>query len=147
LRKIRAVLDTNVFVSGAISPKGSPRRILEMAERKIFETVTSLLINQEILSVLHRENIYAKYGINEDIVDGIASFLYEGTILTQGFYQVTRIKQDPEDNKFIGCALEGEADYIVSGDRHLLSLKSYKGIQVLNADSFVRVLVKKTKRK
>ncbi len=99
MRKIRAVIDTNVFVSGAIFPKGSPRRILEMAERKIFETVTSPLINQEILSVLHRENIYAKYGINEDIVDGIASFLYEGTILTQGFYQVSRIKQDPEDNK------------------------------------------------
>jgi hypothetical protein len=147
LRKIRAVIDTNIFVSGAISPKGSPRRILEIAERKVSETVTSPLINQEILSVLHRENTYAKYGINEDIVDGIASFLYEGTILTQGFCQVTRIKQDPEDNKFIGCAVEGEADYIVSGDRHLLSLKSYKGIQILNADSFLRVLVKKTKGK
>ena len=80
-------------------------------------------------------------------MDGIASFLYEGTILTQGFYQVTKIKQDPEDNKFIGCAVEGEADYIVSGDRHLLSLKSYKGIQILNAESFLRVLVKKTKGK
>lgn len=105
MRKIRAVIDTNVFVSGAISPKGSPRRILEMAKKKIFETVTSPSINQEILSVLHRDNIYAKYGINEDIVDGIASFLYEGTILTEGFYQVSRIKQDPEDNKFIGCAI------------------------------------------
>jgi putative PIN family toxin of toxin-antitoxin system len=79
LRKIRAVIDTNVFVSGAISPKGSPRRILEMARKRIFETVTSPSINQEILSVLHTDNIYAKYGINEDTVDGIASFLYEGT--------------------------------------------------------------------
>ena len=46
---IRAVIDTNVFVSGLISPKGSPRKVLELAKREIFKVVTSISINHEIL--------------------------------------------------------------------------------------------------
>ena len=53
-----------------------------------------------------------------------------------------KVKKDPEDDKFINCAVEGEADYIVSGDRHLLDLKHYSGIQIVNVNSFLRILQK-----
>jgi uncharacterized protein len=142
LLAVRAVIDTNVFVSGIISPKGSPCKILELARREIFKVVTSTSINQEILNVLHRVRIYSKYALNEQVIDGIAAFLYEGTILTEDSYKVLKITKDPEDNKFIGCAIEGDADYIVSGDGHLLSLKSYKGIQIVNANGFLNILEK-----
>lgn len=140
MRRIRAVIDTSVFVSGVISPIGLPRKILEFAKRSVFKAVTSISINREILEVLHRNHIYIKYNLNENIIDDIATFLYEGTILTENSYKVSKITEDPEDNKFIGCAIEGEADYIVSGDEHLLSLKNYRGIQVINADSFLKML-------
>lgn len=142
MHRIRAVIDTSIFVSGVISPLGSPRKILELAKRNLFEVVTSVSINREILEVLHRNYIYAKYNLNEDVVDDIATFLYEGTILTEDSYEVSKITEDPGDNKFIGCAIEGEADYIVSGDEHLLSLKNYRGIQIVNVDSFLKILRK-----
>ena len=145
MHRIRAVIDTNVFVSGIISTIGSTRKILELAKKEVFKIVTSISINREILEVLHRENIYNKYNLNEDIIDDIAAFLYEGTILTEDSYRISKITKDPDDNKFIGCGIEGEADYIVSGDDHLLSLKSYKGIQIVNADSFLKVLEKVAK--
>jgi len=144
LNKIRAVIDTSVFVSGVISPLGPPRKILDLARRKSFEVVTSVLINREILEVLHRNYIYTKYNLKEEIVDDIAAFLYEGTILTEDSYKISKITEDPEDNKLLGCAMEGEADYIVSGDDHLLSLKTYKGIQIVNAHNFLNIVEKVT---
>lgn len=57
-------------------------------------------------------------------------------------YAVSKVRKDPEDNKFIACALEGEADYIVSGDDHLLGLKHYRGIQIVDAPGFLKVLGK-----
>ncbi|MGC2061436.1 MAG: putative toxin-antitoxin system toxin component, PIN family [Thermodesulfovibrionales bacterium] len=141
--KIRAVIDTNVFVSGIISPKGAPRKILDLAKKEIFKVVSSASINHEILNVLHRDYIYTKYNLTEEIIDDISAFLYEGTILTEDLYVISKVKKDPEDNKFIACALEGEADYIISGDDHLLSLKHNKGIQIVDARDFLKVLGKK----
>lgn len=139
MRAIRAVIDANIFISGVISPKGSPRKLIELAKKGVFKAVSSTSINSEILDVLHRDYIYSKYGLNEEIVDDIASFLYEGTILTEGSYSISKVKKDPADNKFIECAMEGEADYIVSGDEHLLDLKHYKGIQIVSVNDFLEL--------
>lgn len=146
MRRIRAVIDTNVLVSGIISPKGAPRKILNLARKKVFKVVTSVSINHEILNVLHRNYIYIKYNLNEEIVDNISAFLYEGTILTEDLYMVSKVRKDPEDNKFIACAIEGDADYIVSGDEHLLDLKHYKSIQILDARAFLKILGAPEKR-
>jgi len=53
------------------------------------------------------------------------------------------VKKDVADNKFVGCALEGDAVYIVSGDDHLLSIKHYRGIQIVDANSFLRIIAGK----
>ncbi|MBI5178383.1 MAG: putative toxin-antitoxin system toxin component, PIN family [Nitrospinae bacterium] len=143
MAKIRAVVDTNLFVSGLISPKGAPRKILDLARKERFTVVTSIAINHEILEVLHRNHIYAKYNLTEDIIDDISAFLYEGTILTEGHYTISKIKNDPEDDKFIACAIEGEADFIVSGDEHLLGLKHYRTVQIVEAQTFLKVLARK----
>ena len=138
--KIRAVIDTNILVSGVISPKGAPRKILDLAKNEVFKVVTSVSINHEILNVLHREYIYNKYSLTEEIIDDISVFLYMGTLLTEDQYAIAKVKKDPEDNKFVACALEGDADYIVSGDDHLLSLKHYQGIQIVNANGFLKIM-------
>ncbi len=147
MHKIRVVIDTNVFISGIISPIGSPRKILELARRQLFTVVTSISINREILEVLHRDYIYGKYGLKEDIVDNIAAFIYEGTILTEDSYRVSKITEDPGDDKFIGCAIEGEADYIISGDEHLLSLKNFMGIEIVDGESFLKITERLTRGK
>ncbi|MBF0456822.1 MAG: putative toxin-antitoxin system toxin component, PIN family [Nitrospirae bacterium] len=138
--RIKAVIDTNVFVSGIISPKGSPYKLLDAALKGQFRVVTSFSINREILNVIHREHIYTKYHLNEDILNGITSFLYEGTVITDEAINVKHIKADPADDKFLSCAIEGEADYIVSGDAHLLALKHYQRIQIVNAATFMKII-------
>jgi rRNA-processing protein FCF1 len=57
--------------------------------------------------------------------------------LTEGEIRVEVIKDDPEDNKFLSCALEGEADYIVTGDAHLKRLREYKGVKIITPRSFI----------
>lgn len=136
----RVVIDTNIVVSGTVSSKGAPRKILDLARKGAFKVVTSLSINHEILEVLHREHIYTKYGLTEKIIDDIAAFLYEGAVLTEDAYEVSRVKKDVDDNKFIACAMEGDAAYIVSGDVHLLDIKYYRGIQIVDARSFLKIL-------
>jgi hypothetical protein len=49
------------------------------------------------------------------------------------------IKDDPADNKYLACAFEGEADYIVSGDHHLLDIENYKEIEIIKAKGFLRI--------
>ena len=57
--------------------------------------------------------------------------------MTRDRYKTDRLKTDPDDNKFLACALEAKADFIVSGDNHLLELKHYQGIQIITAKIFV----------
>jgi len=47
---------------------------------------------------------------------------------------------DPDDNKILSCAIEAKADYIVSGDKHLTTLKQFKEINIVNAGEFLEIL-------
>jgi len=140
LQKIKAVLDTNVIVSGIISPKGAPRKILELAIDGKFKVLSSPSINKEVLMVLCRKSIYSKYNLTEEIINAISDFLYETTILTDETYNLQIIKEDPQDNIFINCAVEGKANYIVTGDKHLLSLKNYSKIEIVSPTRFLQIL-------
>lgn len=59
--------------------------------------------------------------------------------IVEGEEAVDVIKDDPTDNKYLACAYEGEADYIVSGDHHLLDIEAYEGIEILKAKSFLNI--------
>jgi predicted nucleic acid-binding protein len=52
------------------------------------------------------------------------------------------VQDDPDDNKFIECALECKANYIISGDTHLLNLKEYEGIKIIKSSEFLKVFYK-----
>ncbi len=138
--KIKAVIDTNILISGTISPNGAPRKIIEAARDLTFKLVTTLDINEEVLDVLHRPKIYDKYHLNEKIVDDISSLLYEGADLVEGNLKTNPISADPDDDKFIIAAIESNSHYIVSGDKHLLVLKNYLGIEIVTANDFLDIL-------
>ena len=140
METFRVVMDTNIFVSGIISPHGIPRQILDAARRGRFTLVTSEKINEEILEVLHGDYIYENYNLTEDMIYDICALLYEGSDLVEGLYLVEEVEEDPEDDKFLACAMEGDADYIVSGDEHLLALKYFHGVQIVRAKQFTDVL-------
>lgn len=137
---IKAVVDTNIIVSGIISPKGGQRKIIEAAKNREFELITSEPINTEILAVLHRPYIYEKYHLTEQIIDDICALLYEGSIFVEGLVTIKPHAPDPDDDKFLAAALEGAAEYVVSGDPHLLNLGYFHQIEIVTAQKFLEIL-------
>jgi putative PIN family toxin of toxin-antitoxin system len=136
---IRAVLDTNLFVSGLFSTGGTTGRLQDLWLSGAFELAVSEEILQEIKATLQKPYIQKKLFLPEDEIDEIISLIREkALVVTQDLYQTDKIIADPDDNKFLGCALEIKADYIVSGDNHLLSIKHFHGIQIVDAASFIR---------
>ena len=81
-----------------------------------------------------RDRLFLQYG-EPAIITGLIR--EKATIVTTDRYRTDKITEDPSDNKFLACALEAEADYIVSGDNHLLTLKHFHGIQIVDAKTFV----------
>jgi len=66
--------------------------------------------------------------------------------VVEGKAEIDVIQADPTDNKYLACALEGEADYIVSGDRHLLlDVGLYQGIKIIKAKAFLKIWQKQLK--
>jgi len=138
---MRAVLDTNVVVSGVIKEEGSSGQILRLffQERK-FIAVTSLDILAEIREVLRRDKIRKYHAWTDEQIDTFVAFLYTQSIVTEGQLTVDIVTRDREDNKFLACAQEGNADYIVTGDNDLLQVNSYEGTRIIPPAAFLAIL-------
>lgn len=137
---MRAVLDTNVVVSGVIKKEGPPGQILRLLlEERKFIAVTSVEILAEIRAVLCREKIRKYHAWTDEQIDVFVAFLYAQSIVTQG--QLTaNITADFDDNKFLACAQEGKADYLVTGDDDLLQVNNYESTRIIPPAAFLALL-------
>ena len=137
--KPRAVLDTNVFVSGLINPKGAPAAILRDLRSKRFTLVSSPPINEEIIAVLNRPYIRDRSGLGNGIFD-VSFILWELAELVIDLPAV-KVSSDPDDDKFLATADAGRADYLVTGDAgDLLRLHKYKDVAIISPREFASVL-------
>jgi putative PIN family toxin of toxin-antitoxin system len=142
LLSLRAVIDTNIFVSGIINPAGFPGQILKALREGAFTLISSPSINEEILEVLSRPRL-KKYRLQDALFD-IGVILSAQAELIQEKTQV-KVSPDPDDDKFLAAAIDGKAHYIVTGDKSgLLQLGEYRGIRVITARTFLS-LVQETK--
>lgn len=135
-RMLRAVLDTNVLVSGLIT-LGKPRELLSIISRREATLVLSREILNEFSKVMRR-NKFAEYA-KEEQVERFIKDIESIAELTE-LKSHTKVVEDPKDNIVISTAIDGEADIIVSGDHHLLSLKKFRGIKILSVDEAVDML-------
>ncbi len=136
---IRAVLDTNLFVSGLFSSYGSVAKLQQLWLSGAFELAVSEEILEEVGETLQKAHIQKQLRLKPEEIVGILELIKEKAfVVTKDHYKTDRIIEDPDDNKFLGCALEAKAYYVVSGDSHLLSLKHFHGIQSVDAATFVR---------
>ena len=112
---MKAVLDTNVVVSGIIKEEGPAGQIIRLLiqDRK-FISITSLDILAEIREVLPRPKIRKYHGWTNEQIDAFVTFLYAQSVVTEGKLAV-KIARDPQDDKLLACATEGTAHYLVSG--------------------------------
>ncbi len=137
---LRAVIDTNVIVSGTISSSGAPYEILEAWRYRKFILVTSEKIIEEVERVFEYPRIKNAYHLNSKLTKKILACLRKYSVITLGGLKLDIIKDDPTDNMFLSCAEEDGADFIVSGDGHLLNLGIHKGIQIITPQQFLKVL-------
>lgn len=131
-KPLRIVIDTNIYYSSLLYG-GYPREIIILASQKYYLAVSSPEILLELRQLLDKKSDYSFNEINE-IVKEIEEFSY---IVTPK--QKVVIVRHAADNKIIEAAISGNSDYIVTGDKDLLELKSYKGIKILNPKELLEV--------
>lgn len=129
---MRVVVDTNVLVSGIIFG-GIPGRILDAWIEKRFELVASPDIVDEYTRVGER---LGQRHAKADVRPVLALIARSAEIVSSVPLPVS-VCEDPDDDKFLACALTAEADLIVSGDRALCAVSGYEGILVLTPRQFV----------
>lgn len=137
---MRVVLDANILVSAVISGKGHPARILDLWEQERFELVISTVIIEELGRVMCYPKIQKKYNLPEVLIEQFLGLIASQAVMVNPIRELTIIKADPTDNRFLECALEGGALNIVSGDQHLLELGEIEGIAILPPMGFLALL-------
>jgi putative PIN family toxin of toxin-antitoxin system len=142
---IRAVLDANVVVSAILSPKGIPARILTAWRAEEFSVVVSEAIMSEIGRVLRYPKIKRRHRWPEKQILTFLEDLAHLSVFTPGDLSLSVIADDPADNRYLEASVEGQAEYLVSGDDHLLKLGAYQGIQIINPREFLTVLKERQK--
>jgi putative PIN family toxin of toxin-antitoxin system len=131
---MRVVLDTNILVSALLG--GVLKIIVDEWKSGKFTLIVSEAIAREYLEIINRP----KLRIAADEIAATTDYLLKTAKFVTPRKTITAIKADPTDNKFIEAALEGKAIYIVSGDSHLLDLKSFREIQIVSAQEFISIL-------
>ena len=138
---IRSVLDTNVLVSAVIKKGGKPYRIISQVLVR-FEWLTCDFILNELVEVLRRKHIQIKYR-SRVTPKRCARFLEMArTIATvvEVKTDVSAVAADLKDNPVLACAKDGQANYVVTGDAHLLKLEAFEGIKIVTPAQFLDIL-------
>ena len=128
---MKVVLDTNVFVSGVFFG-GTPGRVLEAWRDGRVEFVLSREIVEEYVRVA--EELADRFA-GVDLSAALELLTVSATLVTSPPLP-ERVSRDPDDDKFLACALAAGVDCVVSGDRDLLDVSSYEGIVVLSPRDF-----------
>ena len=138
---LRAVLDANVLVSALIRPKGPPGQIVvRLLRDRAFTLVTSVAILSEVRRSLAYPRVRKHLIASDDDLDlWVASLALVGEPVA-GSLRIAAVAEDPEDDKYIAAALEGRAQFVVTGDAHLLALKTYEGVRMVTPRVFLGLL-------
>lgn len=130
----RAVFDTNVLISAYLWP-GNPRHALELVRAGAVDLFSATPAVEELVRVLG----YTKFGLTpKEIAPFVDDLLSLVEIVVPVNVEV--VSDDPSDNVFLGIAVQGNCQVIVSGDRHLLDLERFRGIRIITASEFVRIV-------
>ena len=127
---MKIVIDTNIVISAAFFG-GIPRKVIQAAvEEKIIVCANSSIVDE--YKEIKDEMLLLKKGkLRDDIFD-----TYLEKIRMFKPVAVVNICRDPDDNKFIACAIDAKAIYVVSGDKDLLAVESYDEVKIVTAKEF-----------
>lgn len=134
---MRVVVATNVVVSRYISPRGVPARVLQLWRSQRFDLIVSSEIIDEYDRVLHDDKVCSFHQMDDVEIARVIADFKELAVLITPTEHFSVVVNDPKDDKFIDCAVAGNAHILVSGDKHLLNLGSYHQIRILSPSAFI----------
>jgi len=141
---MRFTLDTNVLVSAFIAKHGHSANLLELALTvESIELVLSRPILHELEDVLSRDEVRKRFSYSDRDIERIGKTLEKSSTIIQVRSALKVVKDDPKDDTILNAALDGNADYIVSGDRHLLKLRRFRGIKIVKPKEMMDVISEK----
>lgn len=131
---MKVVIDTNIFVSSFFG--GNPRKIIDLWKNEKITICLSNAILDEYIDVLRRIGIKDEYELEE-----LLSLFSNGfnILFTTKTPKIKIIKDDPDDDKFIECAVASKADAIITGDGEVLAIKKYMAIKILTPQQFLEI--------
>ena len=136
---MRVVLDTSVLAAAFLRPREVNAKVLRYGEGR-YELYPDAILDELRRVPLTYDRIRKRYPYSDKDVHDFIESLKEVAHVVSNCPQVNVIKEDPDDNIVIACALKASADLIVSKDHHLRELGSYKGIRIVSSDEFLAML-------
>jgi len=133
----KIVIDTNIYIS-AIFWGGKPRAIVDLGRTGQVLIFTSSEIEEEI-----EKKLKTKFGLSNEEAAQILLDFSTFTVPVKVSRRIKVIDDDPDDDKFVECAVASRAGFVVSGDKHLLDLKEYEEIKIMRAADFLSIISKK----
>lgn len=135
---LKIVLDTNVLVSALLKDKSLPAFILAMARQKLITVCLSKGIFEEYEAVLNRE----KFRSIRKEVGPLLTSLRKGAVWVSPKERIEEIVDDPEDNKFLECAHESQADYLITGNTKHFPFKKFRKTRIVSPKDFIETAIK-----
>ena len=132
---LKFTLDTDTLISATIA-RGNEFELLRLAKEGKIKIILSLPIIEEFKEVISRE----KFGCSARQVDQVTKRLFDVCDIVIPTVHLNVIKDDPDDNKIIECAVSGNVDYIVFGDKHLLNIQRYHSIPLIRTKEVLALI-------
>lgn len=130
----KVVVDTNAIISAMGWKDSKPRKVIDGCLYKKWNLVESMDLLKEFIGVIQRPKF--DFISQEDKKEFLIN-LMNICVIVEPKKKLNVIEEDPDDNLVLECALESKADYIISGDGHLLKLKEYENIKIVSANDFL----------
>ena len=130
---MRIVIDTNVLIS-AIFWTGKPKQLLNYVRRQKITFVTSSELLSELREILTRQD--KPFHLPDNEADQVVEAIKRSAEIIESHSPIN-VCDDDMDNRVIACAIDGMAEYIVTGDLHLLGLGSYKSVKIMTVADFL----------
>ncbi|MBI3859111.1 MAG: putative toxin-antitoxin system toxin component, PIN family [Thaumarchaeota archaeon] len=141
---MRVTLDTNVLVSAFISKRGDSADVLDLIAT--FDEIT-LVLSKEILEefndVMSRKEVATRFDYSRADISRFEVAVRDVAEVVPMKSSFKAVREDPDDDVVVNTAVDGRADYIVSGDRHLRELKKFRGVRIVSPKIFLSILTKR----
>ena len=134
---LKVVADTNVLVSSLIR-RGKPHELILRIDGIDVRLISSSALMAELISVLAEERI-AKYVTKRD-AERFLKYVGRRTTLVEIRSGFRVVKEEPKDDVVLNTAHSGEAEYIVSGDRHLIAVREFRKIRIVTVSEMIEIL-------